>query len=267
MQRARRLIMVATNAFGMGIDKSNIRYILHYHAPGALEQYVQEIGRAGHDGRPAHCILFFDAADLEIQERLQALNRPTIWHLERLERALTAWANEQRAPTAAALAYSAGVPMRICEVLLSDLEQAALVERDQEGRITVVSLENFAAGSHDLVGKLKTFRHEGERRLQLVAHYAQSDECRSVFIRRYFGEEHPQRYGSCDRCRADRAAATRAGFMRRSLPGRSLRMFLSARLARAASARRLVLLRFGAAVGTGNRDSIDRCQSTLKVAR
>jgi len=223
MQRARRLIMVATNAFGMGIDKPNIRYILHYHAPGALEQYVQEIGRAGRDGRPAHCILLFDAADLEIQERLQALNRPTIWHLERLERALTAWANEQRAPTAAALAYSAGVPMRICEVLLSDLEQAALVERDQEGRITVVSLENFAAGSHDLVGKLKTFRHEGERRLRLVAHYAQSDECRSVFIRRYFGEEHPPRCGTCDRCRADRAAATRAGPSRERQPAKARR--------------------------------------------
>jgi len=211
MQRSRRLIMVATNAFGMGIDKPNIRYILHYHAPGALEQYVQEIGRAGRDGRPAHCILLFDAADLEIQERLQALNRPTIWHLERLERALTAWAVEQRAPTAAALAYSAGVPLRICEALLSELEQAGLVGRDQEGRIVVGSLENFAVGSHDLVGKLKTFRHEGERRLRLVAHYAQSEECRSVFIRRYFGEADPPRCGTCDRCRADRPAATRAG--------------------------------------------------------
>jgi hypothetical protein len=77
MQRSRRLIMVATNAFGMGIDKPNIRYILHYHAPGALEQYVQEIGRAGRDGRPAHCIFLYDPADLEIQERLQVLNRPT----------------------------------------------------------------------------------------------------------------------------------------------------------------------------------------------
>ena len=223
MQRSRRLIMVATNAFGMGIDKPNIRYILHYHAPGALEQYVQEIGRAGRDGRPAQCILLFDAADLEIQERLQALNRPTIWHLERLERALTAWATEQRAPTAAALAYSAGVPLRICEALLSDLEQAGLVERDQEGRIMVTSLENFATGCHDLVAKLKTFRHEGERRLRLVAQYAQSAECRSVFIRRYFGEENPPRCGSCDNCRADRAAATRGRASRESRSAKTRR--------------------------------------------
>jgi len=212
MRPSRRLIMVATSAFGMGIDKPNIRYVVHYQAPGSLEQYVQEVGRAGRDGRPAYCILLFDAADLDIQERLQALSRPTVWHLERLETALAAWATEQRAPTAAALAYSAGVPARIGEALLSDLEQAGLVQRDQERRIVVaVPLETFRAGTRDLVAKLKRFRYEGERRLQAVADYAQSEECRSVFLRRYFGEEHPPRCGICDRCCAIHAAAAPAG--------------------------------------------------------
>jgi ATP-dependent DNA helicase RecQ len=210
MRPSRRLIMVATSAFGMGIDKPNIRYIVHYQAPGSLEQYVQEIGRAGRDGRPAHCVLLFDAADLEIQERLQALSRPTAWHLARLETALTAWATEHRSPTGAALAYSASVPLRIAEVLLSDFEQAGLVQRDQEGRIAVAPLEIFQAGARDLVTKLKTFRYESERRLRAVADYAQSDECRSVFLRRYFGEEQPPRCGTCDRCRASPVAARAA---------------------------------------------------------
>jgi ATP-dependent DNA helicase RecQ len=203
MQPSRRLIMVATSAFGMGIDKPNIRYIVHNQAPGSLEQYVQEIGRAGRDGRPAHCILLFDTADLDIQERLQALSRPTVWHLARLETALSAWAAEHRAPTATALAFSAGVPARIAEALLSDLEQAGLIQRDHESRISVaVPLETFHTGARDLFGKLKRFRYEGEQRLKMVAHYAQSEECRSVFLRRYFGEEHPPRCGTCDRCRA-----------------------------------------------------------------
>ena len=216
MQRNRRLIMVATSAFGMGIDKPNIRYIVHHQTPGSLEQYVQEIGRAGRDGHPAHCILLFDPADLDIQERLQTLSRPTVWHLERLESALTAWASEDRAPTAATLAYSAGVPARICEVLLLDLEQAGLIERDPQDRIVIaVRLEAFAVGARDLVVKLKTFRYEGERRLRTLADYAQSKECRSVYLRRYFGEEHPPRCGTCDRCRASHAAAPRALPLRR----------------------------------------------------
>jgi ATP-dependent DNA helicase RecQ len=215
MQPRRRLIMVATSAFGMGIDKPNIRYIVHYQPPGSLEQYVQEAGRAGRDGRPAHCILLFDAADLEIQERLQALGRPTVWHLTRLERALAAWAAEERAPSATTLALSAGVPARICDALLSDLESVGLIERDEDRRIAVVvSPERFRAGAAELVAKLRQFRYEGERRLAVVAEYARSNECRSVFLRRYFGEENPPACGTCDRCRARVAAPVHAGVSR-----------------------------------------------------
>jgi ATP-dependent DNA helicase RecQ len=225
MQPARRLIMVATSAFGMGIDKPNIRYIVHYQAPGSLEQYVQEVGRAGRDGRQAHCVLLFDAADIEIQERLQALGRPTVTHLARFENALAAWASEDRAPTAAALAFSAGVPVRIGETLLSDLEEDGLVQRDQEGRVVVaVPLDTFRTAAGDLVRKLKTFRYEGERRLGAVADYAQTAECRSVFLRRYFGEEHPPRCGTCDRCRRGRGAATRASLPRESHSGKTRRI-------------------------------------------
>ncbi|MBI3182951.1 MAG: ATP-dependent DNA helicase RecQ [Myxococcales bacterium] len=201
MRPSRRIVMVATSAFGMGIDKPNIRYILHFQAPGSLEQYVQEAGRAGRDGNPAHCVLLFDPADLEIQDFLQGRSRPNARQLSKVAFALAAWAREGRPADNRALALSAELPPKTCASLCSQLEEAGLVGKTDAGWAVNVSPEQLLLDSRELAGRLETLRREDSKRLAAVSDYAMTEGCRSAFIRRYFGEEDPPRCGKCDRDR------------------------------------------------------------------
>ncbi len=86
----RTRILVATNAFGMGIDLPDVRVIVHFQTPGSLEAYYQEAGRAGRDGLPAHCLMFFGAADLMTQRRLQTRSRTSAAMEQRASEAIAA---------------------------------------------------------------------------------------------------------------------------------------------------------------------------------
>ncbi len=216
MRAGARLVMVATSAFGMGIDKPDIRAIVHVQTPASPEQYVQEAGRAGRDGKRADCVLLFDPADLAIHEHLQARGRPRPHQLRRVAQALAAWAREGKPVSVSHLAISAGVPVTTARSLCAELEQMAILGVDAERRyIARVDPDTIESYAKDLAGRFEVLRREDGRRLAAMADYAAAEDCRSRFLRRWFGEADPPRCGRCDRCLA-LAHASRAARLNRA---------------------------------------------------
>jgi ATP-dependent DNA helicase RecQ len=201
MKLGRRTVMVATSAFGLGIDKPDIRYIVHYQSPASLEQYVQEAGRAGRDNNKANCILLYDPDDRTIHEALLAKSRVRPDQLYKLGSALAAWKSEGRTPTLEALALSAGQGSRVTEALLAVLEEAGIVALG-DGTIEITApVDSIEEQSRSLAGQFETLRTQDSRRLDTLGDYARSGECRAVFLRRYFGEEDGTPCELCDVCR------------------------------------------------------------------
>jgi ATP-dependent DNA helicase RecQ len=225
MRPRHRSVMVATNAFGLGIDKRDIRYIVHFQAPASLEQYLQEAGRAGRDGRRSNCILLIDPADRTIHEALLAKSRVRPDQLYRLGRALAAWAAEGRSPSLEALAVSANLGSRIVSALLSKLEEAGLVARESGDEIRVtVPADEVEARARSLAGQFETLRTQDARRLDALGEYAGVATCRATFLASYFGEEEGAACGLCDNCQERKPRS--AGFfapIRAPEPPRRLR--------------------------------------------
>ncbi len=201
MRRGRRTVMVATNAFGLGIDKQDIRYVLHYQSPASLEQYVQEAGRAGRDGRRANCILLFSPEDRLIHEALLSRSRVRPEQLYKLARALAGWAGEEKVPSLEALALSADLGPKIAGALLAVLEEATLVKWDATAVYVTVPASEIEAEARKLAGQFATLRTQDGRRLDSMSAYAEAQGCRAVFLREYFGEEGSEPCGMCDTCR------------------------------------------------------------------
>ena len=196
-------VIVATNAFGMGVDKSNVRFVVHYRLPGTLEAYYQEAGRAGRDGKPARCVLLFDTDDRKLQQHFIDTSVPSEFELKRVYAYLHAARSEEGelnlrlATLEHNLSMTAGKLRSIVAHLVAcdSLEQFESANGVLAGRLTA-QLPTLT------VPHLETLRIHKHGLLEAMLGFATRPRCRRKLILEYFGETPDfERCDACDVCK------------------------------------------------------------------
>jgi ATP-dependent DNA helicase RecQ len=193
-------LIVATNAFGMGIDRPDIRAVIHYDLPASLDVYSQESGRAGRDGLPARCILLFQRADRALQTFFMAGRYPTaadftslIDGLRPISEGGTLSFDDIRSATPA---ISAGKT----RVMLAVLKQAGLI-RERRGPRFEVTPRLFVDSVELVAAAYDERRQRDQTKLEQMVVYAQTALCRTAVLLEALGETRVDRCGECDNCR------------------------------------------------------------------
>lgn len=229
--RADKVVMLATPAFGLGIDKSNIEKIIHFETPGTLEAYFQEVGRAGRDGRHAECTLLYDQDDLTIQMEFNKWAYPEVNFIRTL--ALLIFDNLKRIQQEGIeflkekMTFKNRSDYRV-ESSISILERWGVLTKTTEYSAGGLEIPDAALGlsigfpymiSEEYIDKNKfiervdeglkienmqeLLRHQNKKLLEMMNWIKNTNDCRLNQIYKYFGITKEADCGICDVCQGD----------------------------------------------------------------
>jgi ATP-dependent DNA helicase RecQ len=188
-------VVVATTAFGMGIDKPNVRFVVHADIPDSVDSYAQEIGRAGRDGHPSSAVLHYREEDLGLR-RFFASKSPDQQALRQVFGALAA---VDRPVKVADLATALETTSRKLGGVLNALESAGAISRGA-GKVQAAPGLTAAEAVALAVEHAEERERIDESRIAMMRAYAEADSCRRQILLAYFGEEYERRCENCDWC-------------------------------------------------------------------